>query len=285
VRAARAVAAAAVAASVLLALAPAAHAGAGDDTGGNSDDNRYSAWGYYGQATGGGSVSSPTPCDIPDEPGVQAFLQWNVVMADTNTYIVFTDCVAAGVDADQSRRTGGTPGMENLDEDWVIAGEPEELVQYAISQLDPQPPAIATDPTGGVAGMVGFPVYFSFPAGELREQSGPVASDGPLTVVVHAKPDPATPVVWHTGDDRTACEDGSTPAVCVHSYRRSSVGQPGRVGSEPAYVVSADVTYTGWYEVEVNGAVVARGADIGDLVRTTQASFAVTEAQALSTRG
>lgn len=278
-----ALAAAAVAATALVAHPLPAAADWGDNTGGSNEGGQYSAWAYYGRATGGGNVSVADTCTLEAQPGTPAHIEYNVISYDGGaTYTVWKDCVKDGENVDD--RAGRFPPGDQWDilDSWVVTpADPQAMINEAIARLDPAPPVITTDPGGGVPGLVGLPTYLSFaqPVGRATAS----ISDGPITVEVWA--DPVGEVTWDTGDGLPGCNAPDGPAgECAHLYEQSSRGQGGDDHGLPAYTIAAEITYTGGYAVYAGGAHVGGSDDIGDIVRTAEATLAVNEAQAVNTR-
>ena len=275
----------AVVATALMVLAPAAGADGGlggetgTSTGGDNHGGRFSAWAYYAQATGGGRISTRNVCHLREHPELPAHYEWNVVPSgDGTTYTVFYDCVLDGKDVDDVHHL-----YPNMGEEWdwldtwtVTPAPPEDMIADAIAKLNPEPPKISTSPGGGVHGLVNLPVYLSFAEPLTRQQTA--LSDGPVTVIVWADPQPE--IAWDTGDGREACNTTPGPGgACAHLYAESSAGHPG------GYHITATITYTGGYAVAVNGIEVDRVENIGNIVRTSEVNLPVDEAQAINDDG
>jgi hypothetical protein len=278
----RAGGAVAVAVAVLLALAPASAADTGSGFGGSNQHNQFSAWAFYGQATGGGAVSSPESCDLEGQPGQPAHHHYDVFTFNGGvSYVVFHLCVSDFV-PELVHGSWGTElslfELRGIDE--FPAAPPEVMVSEVLARLDPRPPAIETSPGGGLPGLVGMPVSLGFADGAgLRDWSGGFG-DGPLWVDLHATP--TGDVAWDAGDDREACT-AVPPAPCEHTYVRSSIGQPDAdAQGRPAYTITAGVTYEGIYQVFVNGAPLGPPIGIGGVSRSVATTLAVNEAQALT---
>ncbi len=158
----------------------------------------------------------------------------------------------------------------------------DDLVARAVATIDPQPPAITTDLTPGVAGLVNLSVRFSLPDA-LDVPAREAARNGPVVVTVSAKPDPNIPIVWHTGDGHEACAPDDPPRACTHVYPRSSNGQRQAGLPRDQYRVTAGITYLGHYTVTI-GSVTIADADLGNVQRTVGLPLAVDEAQAINTR-
>jgi hypothetical protein len=274
----------AVVAATLAALAPAAGADgglsgeSGTDTGGSNHGGRFSAWAYYAQAHGGGQVRSNV-CHLEKHPELPAHFEYNVVPApDGKTYTVFYDCVLDGRDVDDTRHLYPTMGEEWdwLDTWTVTPAPPEEMVAEAIARLNPEPPTIKTSPGGGVHGLVNLPVYLSFAAPPDTQFAG--ITDGPITVLVWAKPNPE--YSWDTGDGLPACNGAGPAGTCTHLYARSSARE-GPAG----FHITATITYTGGYVVTANGVPVGLQGDIGNITRVSEIDLPVDEAQAINDDG
>ncbi len=268
-------------AALVAATASAAPAAAdvNGDTGGSNSGGKFTAWGAYAGATGGGNVSVTETCTLMDRPDEPAHVEYNVISYDGGaTYTVWKDCVLDGEDVDDIR--GLFPDGENWDilDSWEVTPvEPDDVVAEAIAMLNPTPPAIVTDPGGGIPGMVGIPTYLSF-GGSLEVEPRSV-TEPPITVTVWANP--TGEVEWDTGDGVEACNAPPGPAgECAHLYGSSSRGQPG-----DEYTITARISYTGGYTVTAAGAVVGGSDDIGDIERTATTTLAVNEAQAVNTDG
>lgn len=263
-----------------------AGADVGGSRGGDNGGGQFSAWAYYGQATGGGSIPTPDPCTLSEHPEVPAHYEYNVVSRDGGaTYVVYYDCVA---DSEVLEDAEGLfpDDFSNWDiiDSWVVTpGDPAEMINFALAQLNPVPPAIVTDPGGDVSGMVNIPTYLSFD-GEITVPPESF-TDGPLTVTVWA--DPVGEVEWDTGDDLPACNAPAGPnGECAHNYSRSSVEGEAEHNGLPAYRITATINYQGGYSVSVAGLGVVGGSnDIGGVQRVAETALSVTEAQAINTGG
>jgi hypothetical protein len=281
----RLIAVSATASLALGALVQVAPAGAdvGDSHGGGTSGGSYSAWAYYVSATGGGSITGDNSCQLTALPDQPAHYEYNVVSYDGGaTYTVWYDCVADGQVLEDSRdQFPDDLDMWQIIDSWVVTpADPEEMIAQAISTLNPDPPAITTDPGGGVPGLVGIPTYLSFTAPVGREEAE--VADGPIRVEIWA--DPTGEVTWDTGDGLPACNAPEGPAgECAHDYSESSVGASGTHLGLPAYTITAEVAYTGGYAVYANGAYVGGSDDIGTIYRTSETTLAVNEAQAINT--
>lgn len=274
---------AAVVAAALVALAPAASAGIGDETGttqsgGSNHGGQFSAWAYYAQAHGEGQVLDDT-CHLQKHPELPAHYEYNVVTSDGGqTYTVFYDCVLDGKNVDDVNHLYPTFGEEWdwLDTWTVTPADPQEMIAQAIAHLNPTPPKVVTSPGGGNPGLVNLPVYLDFatPLGRVDTSF----SDGPLTVFLSAR----NPTVsWDTGDGLPACNAPAGPGgVCTHLFSQSSAGQSGH-----AFTITATITYTGSYVVTANGVPVGGRNNIGNIQRTSTTTLAVNEAQAINDDG
>jgi hypothetical protein len=270
-----------------LTVAPAsmASADAGDNHGGNNNGGQYSAWAYYARATGGGHVPIPETCIIPESPDLDAHVEYNVISYDGGeTFTVWQDCVEDGENVDDNE--GIFPPTESWDviDSWeVTPGEPQDLVEEALTRLNPTPPGIVTEPGGGLASLVGINTYLSLEEPLTRQTTS--LSEGPITVEVWA--DPTGVIEWDTGDGVEACNGTApTPDGCAHVYNQSSAGQGNTDGAgRPAYHITAEIGYTGGYAVYAAGSFVGGDEDIGDVFRTSETFLAVDEAQALNTGG
>ena len=274
----------ACATAALAAGAAPASADVGDGRGGSNEGGQYSAWAYYGQATGGGNISVPETCQLTQHQTLPAHIEYNVISYDDGaTFTVWKDCVLDGEDVDD--RSGQFPPGDRWDilDSWIVTpADPQEMINEAIARLNPDPPAIATDPGGAVPSLVGLPTYLSFNA-PLVPQSV-VVTDGPIAVQIVATP--TGEVTWTTGDGLEACNAAPGPAgQCAHVYDRSSIDGGGTHNGLPAYTITAEVNYTGAYTVTANGVQVGGVTDIGDIQRTSETTLAVNEAQAINTRG
>ncbi len=280
----------AVAAVVLALRAQAAAAGGiGGESGGSNAGGSYSAWAYYAAAGGGDTVSTPQRCTLETERArdLEAYYEWFVMDLGDGSYLVAYTCTAVMFHDRHSNLINGF-------QDWEVSdtiGDPqlvrpapiEDLVARAIANLDPTPPAIATDLAAGADGLVHFPVQFRLD-GDLGPQTGVAASAGPISVVLTARPDANVPIDWHTGDGPSPCEATDAPGFCTHDYSRSSYGQHHEGLPNDHYRITAGITYLGHYDVVANGAVIA-SADIGNVDRTVQFGLAVDDAEAINTRG
>ena len=272
----------AVAVTVCAAIAQAPPAGADiGDRGGSNEGGQYSAWAYYAQATGGGNVPWTEACTLQQHPDEGAHIEFNVISYDGGeTYTVWKDCVLDGQDVDDVRGVFPAGDQWDILDWWVVTpADPEEMINEAIARLNPQPPAILTDPGGEVASLVGVTTHLSFD-GPIDVE--PVSmSDGPITVEVWATP--TGEVTWNTGDGLPAC---NAPDVsddgCAHVYEHSSIGQEGVHIGLPAYTITAEIDYIGGYTVYVNGVAAFTDPDIGGIQRTAETNLAVNEAQAIN---
>ncbi|HET6952049.1 MAG TPA: hypothetical protein VFI47_16830 [Acidimicrobiales bacterium] len=281
----RAGAASAAAGLALTLLAGPAAADISPGHGGNNSGGTYSAWAYYVSVRGGeSSISQPEPCTLRDAPDQLAHYEYNVISYDGGTtYRVWYDCVADGEileDAD-----GQFPDdlalWDNIDFWDVTPGPPEDMIEEAISRLNPIPPEIVTDPGGGLPTMVGITTYLSF-AAPVGRQEIPV-TDGPITVTVWAEP--TGEIEWDTGDGLPACNVDDLPAgVCGHLYSVSSLHGGAVAGGRPAFPITAQINYTGGYTVTANGVTVGGNADIGGIQRTSETVLAVEQGQAINDR-
>ncbi len=262
----------------LLALAPPAGADVGDSHGGSHDSSSFSAWAYYAQSQGGSGRVVDNSCVLRLNPTAPAHLEYNVVTFDAGaTYTVFLDCVIDGKHVDDRHLIYPPPEEWDWKDTWqVTPAKPEAMIAHAIALVQPTPPAVSTNPGGGVPGLVNMPVYLKL-ATEPTVQTTFV-TDGPLRVTVLAIP---TGVTWSTGDGESACNaPAGKDAECAHLYSRSSIDEP-----HHAYTITATIHYRGGYVVEANGVQVGASGDIGTVVRTSTATLAVTEAQALNDDG
>jgi hypothetical protein len=279
----------AIAAAVLALRAPAAGADVGDESGGTNNGGSYSAWAWY-TATGDhdDEVDTPTGCTLELAATAHYVAHWEYFVMETTpgTYSVSYGCAADALDHRVANQIDGFQDYELYDLEWTISVTPapiEDLVAEALTRLDPDPPAIATDLSPGVHGLVHVPVTFQL-NGDLGPQSGPVASAGPITVVLTAWPNGDVPITWDTGDEQTPCGANDPWGACTHDYGRSSFGQNHEGLPGDRYRVTAGITFTGRYDV-FNGPDQIAGAVIGNVDRTVQLALAVDEAQAVNTRG
>jgi hypothetical protein len=286
----------AVAAVVLALRAPAASADIGDENGGTNDGGSYSAWAWYAAAGAPERVSQPQPCTLPnttehpDLSQLPAFHEWEVLTSPgTNTFTVYELCTAVMFHDRHANQINGFNDFdlnEILGQTTITPAPIEDLVAQALTHLDPQPPAIETDLGDGVHGLVHVSVTFQLAAGDLGPQSGVAASAGPIRVELTAWPNGDMPITWNAGDALTPCAGGEPWGACTHDYGRSSFGQNHEGLGQDEYRVTAGITYTGRYDVFVDGnpAPIA-GDEIGNVDRTVQLGLAVDEAQAVNTRG
>jgi hypothetical protein len=280
----------AAAVALLPALARPAAADVGPETGsgGSNTGGRYGAWAWY-LAVGGGEGATATSdrCDLPNAPGEEAHWEYFVSHWQGKTYVSLV-CVGVLL---RAAHPEPIPVLEGWEQDFLFRLWTEEvtpvplddLVARAVAMLDVDPPDIETDLRPGVDGLVNLAVHFRL-TGDVDVPQGVAAQNGPVEVLVSAEPDPAVPVVWHTGDGRPPCTPEDGPDVCTHEYERSSNGQHHEDLPRDHYRVSADITYRGRYDVLVNGGRID-SADIGNIERAVELPLAVDEAQAINTRG
>jgi hypothetical protein len=278
----------AVAAVVLALRAPAAGADIGGESGGSNDGGSYSAWAYYTAAGGSDHVSSPQRCTLQDPATAHlvAYYDWEVIEWTPGVFTVYSECVAEIFRDRQYNSVGGFSDAQVADvlgQSTITPAPIEDLVARAIANLDVQPPAITTDLLPGVDGLVHVPVQFQL-TGNLGTQFGVAVSDGPISVVLKARPDTDVPIDWHTGDGQSPCGATDARGFCTHDYGRSSFGQHHEGLPNHHYRITAGITYLGHYDVVANGTVIA-DADIGNVDRTVELGLAVDEAQAINTRG
>ena len=274
-------AAAAAVALALVALAPAAGADVSGSHGGGNDGSRFSGWAYYANGLHGGSgrVEDDT-CTLSKNPTAHAHLEYNVVnFTGGPEYTVFKDCVIDGKHVDDYKMIYPAPGTEWdwLDTWFVTPAPPKDLISHAIAVVQPNPPAVTTDPGGGVHGLVNIPVYLKLATAPSDQFAA--WTDGPLTVRVQAHP---TGVDWSTNDGQPAC-NAPAPAgfACAHTFSRSSIDQPGH-----AYTITASIHYSGRYDVYVAGqAAPIAGDEVGFVDRVSTVTLGVDEAQALNNDG
>jgi hypothetical protein len=284
-----AVAALATVAAVVLGVGvPAASADVGPETGGTNAGGSYSAWAYYTAADGGRHVSSPQRCTLedPETADLVAYYEWEVIEWTPGVFTVYSECVAEIFHDRQYNSVGGFNDWQVVDvlgQSTITPAPIDDLVARAISTLDPTPPAIATDLSAGVDGLVHVPVQFRL-TGDLGPQSGPAASAGPITVILTATPDPDVPITWHTGDGLSPCAPDDARGECTHDYRRSSYGQHHEGLANHQYRITAGITYRGHYDVVMAGGGTIASADIGNVDRTVASGLAVDEAQAVNSR-
>jgi hypothetical protein len=161
-----------------------------------------------------------------------------------------------------------------------VTVDPEVLLQDALARLEVPDPPLAVNPPVGSSALVGVPVWLWLDGGYWQPASA-TASAGGASATVTAEPVSA---VWEMGDGTSVTCDGPgtpwTPAVaadaasdCSHVYRRASTGEPGR-----RFPVSVTVTWA----VSWTSTVPGFGGDLDPLTRTSAASVAVGEVQALA---
>ncbi|HEX5947110.1 MAG TPA: hypothetical protein VFY82_12565 [Acidimicrobiales bacterium] len=272
---------AAIACAVTALGASAASADIGEGRGGSNDGGQFSAWAYYGSATGGGNVAIAETCTLTMQPDAPAHIEYNVISYDDGaTYTVWKDCVLDGENVDD--RSGQFPPGDQWDilDSWVVTpADPEEMINEAIARLNPVPPTIITNPGAAGPGMVGIPTYLSFETAIAPQTA--VVEDGPIRVEIVATP--TGEITWDTGDGLPACNAPAGPAgECAHVYDQSSIDGDATHHGLPAYTISAEVNYTGAYTVSANGVQVGGATDIGDIQRTSETALAVNEAQAIN---
>ncbi|HEX6420540.1 MAG TPA: hypothetical protein VFZ77_18715 [Acidimicrobiales bacterium] len=265
------------------------------DSGSHTGPGGFDAWAFWVSATGGQGSSTTQRCEFPPEVSpesgpVPAHYEYVVSEIRPGEYMVTLACVPD--DEVLDRWANGVP-MEEWDpgifwwlvDMWTVtAADPEDLLAQALAHLDPEPPAIGTNPTGGVASMVRIPTWFWLEGGVPSVSE--TITDGPLAVTVTATP---VSVSWDAGDGGSVtCRDeanvGSPDTdTCSHTYETSSAGQPGRdARGRPAYTVAAGIEYVGSYEVTLWGVPVGGATDIGGIVRVSEVPLAVNEAQAVN---
>jgi hypothetical protein len=268
-----------------------AQVGPGPGGGGSNADGRFNAYAYYVAAGGRDSIDTRIPCTLPNAPaGSEAYLEWHTYPSQFPGHRTVTRaCI--GVLLHQKFLGDGIPVLEGWETDYIAdprtwdigPGTIDDLIAYAVDQLDPQAPQITTDLKPDVNALVNLSVEFSLPD-PLPSQGGEVIRDGPIAVSIEADPvDPAVaPIVWHTGDRLPACDAGSRQNACTHEYHRSSFDQHHQGLPDDHYRVAADMAYTGSYTVTFDGAPIGT-QPIGTVTRSSVLPLAVDEAQTLNT--
>jgi hypothetical protein len=301
-RTVRAGAALAVALSLVTVAGEADEAAADDpactrcDYGGDTGGGSFSAWGAYAGARGGESGDSTTQdcwVDEPDKPH-EGRIVVHVHGNGDPSYFVFIHCmdktVADPLSHPDSDAGGDTSGdlMRVIDLYTVEPVDPQAVVDQALAQEQAPAPEIRTVPGDGNAGLVGVPTWLMVENMVWERQETTVVGEGGLvSVTVWAEPVGDGEIVWNTGEGTVTCAgDGTVEGSCSYTYQSSSLGQEGVDGSgRPAYPITASVTYTGGYDVYLDGTLIA-SADLGEVVRTSEpVHLAVQEAQAINTGG
>lgn len=168
---------------------------------------------------------------------------------------------------------------------WIANGQtsspapsPQQVAQQAYGQLRLPSLKIHANPKG--AQLVHLPTWLWLESDQWKPQSATASLQG-VSVTATATP---RSVTWSMGDGTTlTCPgpgapfpEGTDPMKqspdCGHTYRRSSLGQPGN-----SYEVSATVHWS----VDWSGA--GDSGTFEDLTTTSTTSFDVAESQALNT--
>jgi hypothetical protein len=158
---------------------------------------------------------------------------------------------------------------------------PQELLQWALAELNVPAPQVHTAPPRGRDGLVGLPEWFWVPRGQLRPITVTV-SVGPVFASVRAVPGQLT-FSPGGGLPSVTCPGSGTPynpklpasaqhSACTYTYQQSSARQPGAV-----YDASVSVTWTATW----TGSGGAGGPVNPPLVMHTDIELPVAEGQAL----
>lgn len=158
---------------------------------------------------------------------------------------------------------------------------PQQLLQWALAELNVPAPQLHTAPPRGHDALVGLPEWFWVPRAQLRPITVTV-SVGPVFATVRAVPGGLT--FWPGGGlPSVSCPGGGTAynprlpvtaqhSACTYTYRQSSARQPGG-----AYAASVSVTWTATW----TGSGAAGGPVNPPLVLRTSFALPVAEGQAL----
>ena len=158
---------------------------------------------------------------------------------------------------------------------------PEELLQWALAELNVPAPQVQTAPPRGHDALVGLAEWFWVPRWQTRPVTVTVAV-GPVWATVRAYPGHLT-FSPGGGQASMTCPGGGTPyrpslpasaqhTDCSYTYQQSSAQQPGG-----AYAASVSVTWTAfWHGSDGHG-----GQVNPPLVMHTNFALPVAEGQAL----